>query len=39
MAVKAALITLPDKLFHGLLWVVVILALFILSHIAWQMVV
>lgn len=36
---RLALITLPDKLFHGLLWVVVILALFILSHIAWQMVV
>ncbi len=36
---RLALITLPDKLFHGLLWVVVILALFILSHVAWQMVV
>ena len=35
---RLALITLPDKLFHGLLWVVVILALFILSHVAWQMV-
>lgn len=36
---RLALITLPDKLFHGLLWAVVILALFILSHVAWQMVV
>lgn len=36
---RLALITLPDKLFHGLLWVVVILALFILSHVTWQMVV
>lgn len=35
---RLALITLPDKLFHGLLWVVLILVLFILSHVAWQMV-
>lgn len=35
---RLALITLPDKLFHGLMWVVLILVLFILSHVAWQMV-
>lgn len=35
---RLALITLPDKLFHGLLWVVLILVLFILSHVAWQIV-
>lgn len=35
---RLALVTLPDKLFHGLMWVALILVLFILSHVAWQMV-
>lgn len=35
---RLALITLPDKLFHGLMWVALILVLFILSHVAWQLV-
>ena len=36
---RLALITLPDKLFNTLKWVVMILALFVLSQIAWQMVI
>lgn len=35
---RLALITLPDRLFHVLKWVALILVLFILSHVAWQMV-
>lgn len=35
---RLALITLPDKLFQTLKWVVLVLALFILSHIAWQII-
>ena len=34
----SGLITLPDRLFHVLKWVALILVLFILSHVAWQMV-
>ena len=30
---RLALITLPDKLSHGLMWVALILVLFILSHV------
>lgn len=35
---RLALVTLPDRLFHGLKWIILILVLFILSHVAWQMV-
>lgn len=35
---RLALITLPDKLFNILKWIVVVLALFILSHVAWGMI-
>lgn len=35
---RLALITLPDKLFQTLKWVVLILLLFILSHAAWQII-
>lgn len=35
---RLALITLPDRLFHTLKWVVMVLALFILSHMAWQLI-
>ena len=35
---RLALITLPDKLFQSLKWVVLILLLFILSHMAWQII-
>lgn len=34
---RLALVTLPDKLFHTLMWVALILLLFILSHVAWDM--
>lgn len=36
---RLALVTLPDKLFQSLKWVVLVLALFILSHMAWQIIV
>lgn len=35
---RLALITLPDKLFNTLKWVVLILLLFILSQVAWRMI-
>ena len=35
---RLALITLPDKLFQSLKWVVMVLLLFILSHMAWQII-
>lgn len=35
---RLALITLPDKLFNTLKWVVLILLLFILSQMAWRMI-
>lgn len=35
---RLALITLPDRLFHFCKWVVLLLALFILVHVVWQMV-
>lgn len=33
---RLAMITLPDKLFHSLKWVCMVLALFILCHMVWQ---
>lgn len=35
---RLALVTLPDKLFNTLKWVALVLLLFILSNVAWQMV-
>lgn len=35
---RLAMITLPDKLFNFCKWTVMVLLLFILSHVAWQMV-
>ena len=35
---RLALITLPDKLFNTLKWVVMILLLFILSQVAFRMI-
>lgn len=35
---RLMMITLPDRLFYTGKWVVLILALFILSHVAWRMV-
>lgn len=35
---RLALITLPDRLFHTLKWIVMVLVLFILSHMAWQLI-
>ena len=36
---RLALITLPDKLFNTLKWIVVVLALFILSHVALKLII
>ena len=36
---RLALAALPDRLFHGLRWIILILVLFILSHAARQTVI
>ena len=34
---RLAMVTLPDRMFHFLKWTVLMLALFVLVHIIWQM--